>query len=194
MMRVGAAVLAAGGSRRLGQPKQLLIHRGTALVRAAAEHICGAQLAARAVVIGASARDVRAVLAGCPVEVLENAEWAEGMASSIRLAVAWAEARACNALLLLLCDQPKLDAQHLDRLIAEHERSHLPVASVYAGKCGVPALFPGSFFAELGSLHGDVGASRLLNDGRAVARVPWPDGEFDVDTREVAERDLDRGI
>jgi len=189
-MRVGAALLAAGASRRLGRPKQLLIHRGKALVLAAAECACEAQTSVRAVVIGAYGHEVRAALAPAPVEILENPTWADGMASSIRIAVAWAAALECDALLLLLCDQPKLSAQHLDRLIAEHARTRLPTASVYAGKCGVPAIFPRSYFAALGALRGDSGARELLNGDHAISRVSWPDGEFDVDSPEAERRFL----
>ncbi len=188
MTRIGAAVLAAGASRRLGRPKQLLIHRGKPLVRAAVECVCAAQVSVRAVVLGSSANEVRAVLADCRVDILENSEWEEGMASSIRRAIDWADAQRCDALLLLLCDQPQLDAEHLNRLIAEHAQSRLPVASIYAGKCGVPALFPRSWFAKLGALQGDSGASRLLNAGGPLAGVPWPEGEFDIDSVENARR------
>ncbi len=155
---------------------------------AAAEHICQAQTTARAVIVGANAEAVRAALTPCSAEVLVNDKWAEGMASSIRLAVAWAEMRECDALLLVLCDQPKLDARHLNRLIAEHELAALPVASFYAQKQGVPAIFPRSSFPDLAALRGDFGASKLLNGKAAVARVLWPEGEFDVDEPDAEQR------
>jgi molybdenum cofactor cytidylyltransferase len=114
-----------------------------------------------------------------------NPDWEEGMAASIRVAVSWAEQRKSDALLLALCDQPRLSAAHLDRLIAEFERTGLPVASYYAHKSAVPALFPRSLFEALASLRGDSGARELLNDGRRLSRVSWADGEFDVDTVEA---------
>ncbi len=111
------------------------------------------------------------------------------MAASIRVGVAWAQRHESDALLLALCDQPQLSSAHLDRLIAEFERTGLPVASYYAHKSAVPALFPRSLFAALAELSGDSGASRLLNDGRPLIRLSWAEGEFDVDTAE-AEREL----
>jgi molybdenum cofactor cytidylyltransferase len=112
------------------------------------------------------------------------------MASSIRAAVSWARDSNCDALLLTLCDQPRLSATHLDQLLREHEHSGLPVASQYAGKNGVPALFPSAYFGRLGELRGDSGASFLLNGSLPVASVPWPDGELDVDTLETARHVL----
>jgi len=190
-IRVACAVLAAGASRRLGHPKQLALHRGEPLVRLASECICRSRATAAAVVVGAHAGSVSAALSGLPMEVLPNPAWEEGMASSIRVAVSWAEQHQSDALLLALCDQPRLTTAHLDRLIAEFERTGLPVASHYAHKSAVPALFPRSLFLALARLSGDSGASRLLNDGRPVGRVSWPAGEFDIDTIQ-AEQELAR--
>jgi CTP:molybdopterin cytidylyltransferase MocA len=131
---------------------------------------------------------VRAALADLQIEILNNDAWSEGVASSIRAAVRWSEARKCHALIIALCDQPKLTPAHLDRLIGEFERTRLPVSSFYAGKNAAPALFPSSSFDELNALCGDVGASALLNRGTPVTSVPWPDGEFDVDTTDAERR------
>jgi len=186
--KVACAVLAAGASRSLGCPKRRPLHRGEPLVRVAANCICQSRATWAAVIVGAHAGSVRAALGDSPIEVVPNPDWNLGIASSIRVAVSWADQHGCDALLLALCDQPRLSAAHLDRLIAEFEHSHLPVASHYAHKSAVPALFPRSLFAALAALSGDSGASQLLNDGRAVRRLSWADGEFDVDTLESERR------
>ncbi len=180
--RVACAILAAGASRRLGHPKQLLLHGGTPLVRLAAACARQSRAAACAVVLGAHANAVQAAVAGLDVDVLENEAWSEGVASSIRTACAWANRLGSDALLLALCDQPRLTAQHLDQLIGEYERTGLLTASSYAGKNAVPALFPRAHFATLAALHGDTGASPLLNGAAHVHAVPWADGELDIDT------------
>ena len=123
------------------------------MVRLASECICRSRTTAAAVV-GAHAGSVSAALSGLPMEVLPNPAWEEGMASSIRVAVSWAEQHQSDALLLALCDQPRLTTAHLDRLIAEFERTGLPVASHYADKSAVPALFPRSLFLALARLSG----------------------------------------
>jgi CTP:molybdopterin cytidylyltransferase MocA len=123
-----------------------------------------------------------------PIEILDNPDFGEGIAASIRSAARWAKQRACQALVLALCDQPKLTAAHLDRLILEYERHHLPIASRYCGKNAVPALFPETSFNELQALCGDIGASALLNGEAPVVSIPWPDGELDVDSPDAARR------
>jgi CTP:molybdopterin cytidylyltransferase MocA len=185
-VQVAAVVLAAGASRRLGRPKQLLVHGGRPLVLSAAECVLHSQAAACAVVVGAHACAVREALALAPIEILENTDFGEGVAASIRVAVGWARARDCQALLIALCDQPKLTAHHLDRLIDEYDRHGLPVASHYSGKNAVPALFPRTYFEDLAALSGDRGASALLNGGGPISSLPWPEGELDVDSPEAA--------
>ncbi|MET0795409.1 MAG: nucleotidyltransferase family protein [Polyangiaceae bacterium] len=184
--RVACVVLAAGASRRLGYPKQLALHHGVPLVRWAALCATRSSAAETALVVGAHADAVSAAVAGVPITLLDNPHWSEGLSSSIRCAVSWAEQRDCAGLLLLLCDQPRLVAQHLSRLIQLFEQGGLTVASHYAGKNAVPAIFPRSDFRELSRLEGDSGAGRLLNGGALVVDVAWPDGAYDVDTEEEA--------
>jgi molybdenum cofactor cytidylyltransferase len=185
--RVACAILAAGASQRLGEPKQLLLHRGRPLVRWAAECAWQSRAAACAVVVGAHRDAVRRALGDLSVSLITNPAWEEGMASSVRAASTWADSVGCDALLIALCDQPRLRFQHLDRLIAEYERSSSLVASRYAEKNAVPALFPRAYFSALAALHGGHGASALLNASGVVATVPWPEGELDVDTKANAE-------
>jgi len=187
--RVAGAVLAAGASRRLGHPKQLLRHRGETLVSLAAQCVARSRATIAGVVVGAQAELIHTAISNLPVEVVRNPDWVRGMATSIRVAVAWAEQHRSDALLLVLCDQPRLSAAHLDQLIAAFEHTGLPAASHYAGKNAVPALIPRALFSALTALEGDSGARRLLNDGRPMTRILWPDGEFDVDTID-SEREL----
>jgi CTP:molybdopterin cytidylyltransferase MocA len=194
---IGAALLAAGGSTRLGQPKQLLQLAGVPLVQHVLTQLLAADVEHTAVVLGCEAERVASALtpqdaARAPVtspiqadrrfDRLINDDWREGMASSIRCAVRWAAAHGCEALLLVACDQPKITTAHLGALCARwHERGGA-VASAYANTLGVPAIVPASWFTELTQLRGDRGAGARLRADPHVQIIPWPDGALDVDT------------
>lgn len=175
------AVLAAGGSRRLGIPKQLVPHRGRPLLEAVTSAACAAPVARVAVVLGARAAEIEGCLSSLDVDVLVNRQWQLGLASSIRCATSWAMARDAAALVLVSGDQPHLDAAHVAALLAAHRTGGRAVASVYSGVRGVPALFPHSYFPRLLELRGDTGAAKLLRDSDVVDEVPWPEGAFDID-------------
>jgi CTP:molybdopterin cytidylyltransferase MocA len=188
--RWACAVLAAGGSRRLGRPKQLVPFRGRPLVRHVVEQACAAGCEEVAVVVGAHARPIADALEGLPVRLLVNRAWEEGVASSIRVATTWARDEGLDALAFALADQPGLSASHLDRLATAHREGAARVASAYGGAVGVPALFDARYFDRLMALHGDRGAARLLgeHDDRPAVAIPWPEGAIDVDTPSDLER------
>ena len=181
-------VLAAGGSSRLGRPKQLLRSAGRTLLARAIAH--GAEISAGRVVtvIGADAHRMRAhVRRNAPTtRCVYNADWRSGMGSSLALGIR-AVPRSATAVMVLLCDQPKITAQHLRRLTRRHLRhnANTIVASRYRDRCGVPAIFPRRAFSALRALRGDHGARALLNSadsGFPVAAVDLPEAACDVDT------------
>jgi CTP:molybdopterin cytidylyltransferase MocA len=188
--RVGAVVLAAGGSTRLGRPKQLVTLHGEALVRRAARAALEAGAAPVVVVVGAGAAEVRAALAGLPdVDVVENADWADGMASSLAAGLRVLEHAGVAGALLTLADQPRVQARDLSALLAAFAAGAGVAAAEYAGTVGAPAVVGRARFAELLALRGDRGAGGWLRGlGSAVTRVPVPGAAFDVDTPEDVAR------
>ncbi len=184
-MSVACAVLAAGGSRRLGRPKQLLsVHESSTLVRWAAQCACGSRCWPVSVVVGAAASDVTDAVGSLPVDVVTSFDWREGIAASIRAATHWAVDREATALMLCVCDQPHLSTRHLNALWRASEAGRRLAASHYAGKPGVPAVFPARDFGTLIALHGDEGAASFLRAAPGVVHVPWWEGEIDIDTPE----------
>ncbi len=183
---VAAIVLAAGASRRLGQPKQLLMNGGETLlarsIRLAYEAGAGPVL----VVLGAHLESIRAVVALNDAIVVINEKWEEGIASSIHAGLNELEAIAHDArgALILSCDQPRLTAAHLHALIESFAAQTEPsiVASAYARVQGIPAVFPSFAFPHLLALRGDRGARALLTQPPCPLMVlPFEGGEVDID-------------
>jgi CTP:molybdopterin cytidylyltransferase MocA len=134
-----------------------------------------------AVVLGAHAAEVGAAVARLPVVCLLNAEWADGMGSSVRVAAGWARDAALDALMLVLVDQLRLSSGHLDAIRAASDQGQRIAASAYQGVLGVPAIFPRRFFPALQALKGDSGARQLLRGNLPITAVSWPAGIYDLD-------------
>ncbi len=183
---VGAVVLAAGSSSRMGRPKQTLRFRGESLLRRAALAALGAGCRPVIVVTGANAELSRRELDGLDVREVFNPHWETGMSSSIRAGVerlVGADAGA-GAAVLLLCDQPHVTAEVISGLVAAHRATRSPVvASTYGGSFGVPALFDKALFAELALLEGGAGAKQVIKRHASEAHfLPFTGGGVDVDT------------
>lgn len=177
-MPVTGIILAAGASARFGSPKQWQVLRGETLL-------------ARAVRVAreAGCEQVIAVLrpgdsiAGA--RVVENADAAEGVSTSIRAGIL---AAAGERVLIMLCDQPLITPEHLRSLMAIEAPI---VASNYAGTIGVPAVFDARFAGELTALTGDRGARGVIEAHRAeVVTVPFEAAAVDIDTLEDLSRFL----
>jgi len=184
-----AIILAAGASRRLGQPKQIVrIGNETLLertIRVALESGCEPLI----VVLGSSAERIVETVNLRNVRVIFNSDWERGIASSIVAGVAGCQELipGLSGLMLLVCDLPKLGARHLRRLKEEFNGANQTaiVASSYEGITGIPAIFPVSQFPNLLALKGDTGARQLMkNPACALISVPFPEGKVDVDTPE----------
>ena len=188
MPSVGLILLAAGGSRRLGTPKQLVRDgRGRSLIRRAADAALGSACRPIVAVLGAAGAEVQQELAGLPVRVVINDAWETGMASSLKAGLSALEAEGpSEAVVVMLCDQPMVTAPLLDSLIAAWEVSgHDLVACEYDSVLGVPALFGRPLFGALASLEGDQGARRIINTHPGhQSRIAFPGGGVDVDTPE----------
>lgn len=192
MTGVGAVILAAGSSSRMGSPKQILPFRGESLLRRAALAALGAGCFPVIVVTGAYAVLSRRELEGLDVREALNPRWETGMASSIGAGLEGlldADPNAAAAV-FMLCDQPHVTADVLSGLAEAHRVTGSPVvASTYGGSFGVPALFSRSLFAELAGLEGGGGAKQVIERYASEACfLPFPGGEVDVDTRDDFSR------
>jgi molybdenum cofactor cytidylyltransferase len=181
---VAGLVLAAGGSRRLGRPKQLLPFGGATLLDHTVATARECEFDQLIVALGGSADDVRAAVDLSGADVVVNEGFGEGCSSSIAAATVVLDARA-DALVLLLGDQPGVTRATVRALIAGRGDAELAVCR-YADGRGHPFAFARPVFGELAALHGDKAVWKLLDRrGDAVCEVPVPGPvPLDVDTWE----------
>jgi molybdenum cofactor cytidylyltransferase len=185
-MAVAAIILAAGASRRLGQPKQLIGFRGESLLERALRLAHEAGAAPVLVVLGANFAPICAAIPFKDAIPVFNEKWEHGISTSIHAGLNEADVRAPQAsgALLMACDQPRLSADHLRALMqtfADHAQQSI-VASCYAGTHGIPAVFPRSVYGKLHALHGDRGARALLvKPPCPLITIPFEGGEIDID-------------
>lgn len=195
---IGAVILAAGSSSRMGSPKQTLQFRGRSLLRGATLAALGAGCHPVIVVTGANAELSRHELDGLTVREVLNARWESGMASSIRAGVKGlvdADPDTAAAV-FMLCDQPHVTADVISGIIKAYRATGRPVvASKYGGSFGVPALFSRTLFAELAGLEGVDGAKQVIRRHASEAHfLPFQGGEVDVDTPDDFSRLLVKDV
>jgi molybdenum cofactor cytidylyltransferase len=175
-------ILAAGRSSRLGLPKQLLQFKGKSLLRHVAETALDAHAAEVIVILGFEADRMKHELDDLPVRIFTNADWEEGIASSIRAGITSLPATIDGAL-LMLCDQPFVTSDLLKSLISACGTARPIAASGYDESIGVPACFDRSLFHELTSLSGDSGARGIIGRHRdMVTTISFPQASIDIDT------------
>jgi molybdenum cofactor cytidylyltransferase len=161
--RIGAVLLAAGLSRRMGSNKLLATLNGKPMVRHAAEALIAAGLAPIRVVLGHDADAVRNALSGLDLNFETNPNYEEGLASSLSCGITSIESQIDGAL-VALADMPLVKPTQLRALIDAFSQAEGPAIGVpvFAGKQGNPVIWSRTFFSELKSLTGDRGAKALI--------------------------------
>jgi molybdenum cofactor cytidylyltransferase len=190
--QVAAIVLAAGRSTRMGGPNKMLAElHGKKLVRIATEQALASKASEVVVVTGHQAELVEQALKGLKVKFVRNADFAGGLASSVKAGIA-AVSKDADGAVICLGDMPLIDARLVDRLVEafDPDRGNLIVVPVAEGRRGNPVLWSRRFFSELLTLDGDIGARHLIaKHAEAVAEV-LVDGEgafLDIDTPQALE-------
>ena len=201
-MKHVAIVLAAGGSARLGHPKQLLTRDGEALVHRAVRLAAATHPARLLAVTGAHAHDVEAMLQVIAVdyrlELVANPDWERGLSTSLAAAASALHDVDAPAL-ILVCDQPALQEHHLRELLvgAAHSRPGC-AATRHGERLGVPAVVSAELLQGARQLRGDVGLGARLGALDGVWTLDAPELALDLDTPDdvseaVARGWLDRG-
>lgn len=172
-MSATIVVLAAGGSRRLGQPKQLLVYRGATLLDATLATARAAGLGQVVVALGGAADAVREQVDLRDVDVVLNPDFGAGCATSIRTALTRVRADA-EGVVLLLGDQPGVTVDTIDALVAG-AGDHAVGVCAYDDGLGHPLWFHRMMFDTLSGLHGDKAVWKLVDVGDETGDDPGYD-------------------
>ncbi len=197
-MFVTGLVLAAGGSRRLGEPKQLLPFKATNLLGATLQVARDCGFDQLIVTLGGASEQVRGRVELTGLEVVENPDFGTGCSSSIRSALGVVDPRS-DGIVLLLGDQPGVASASVRSLLAAASGLAAPIAvSRYDDGRGHPFWFGRELFGELAGLHGDKGVWKLIESGRhpvrevdAAGNIPLDVDDWD-DYRALLVQEADR--
>ena len=184
MNNIGIVILAAGASSRLGKPKQNLLFRGKTLlnhaIAVAKQTNCGPVV----VITGAYIPDAD-YQKDSSIYFVHNADWENGIASSISLGVNYFEKIDFNikGIILMVCDQPYVTARLLIQMISDQYNTNKPIiACSYQDTLGTPVLFEKVYFEILTNLKGDEGAKRIIYENlESIKAIAFDKGHIDID-------------
>jgi molybdenum cofactor cytidylyltransferase len=190
--RIGAVVLAAGMSKRMGQAKQLLRLNSGTLLEQAIRNVSGASVDEIVLVLGFAAEQIYAQYEDRKdLRIVVNESYALGMASSLHVGLAALEATIA-ASLIVLADQPLVRSATIDRIIEEYRRTQAQIViPMYRGFRGNPVLLDRSVFPEVMALQGDIGCRAIFGSHlEGIVKVEVEDAGIllDVDSKEDYER------
>ena len=184
--QVALILLAAGESRRMGTPKQLLSYKGSSLIGHAATTAVASNCTPVIIVLGANSDRISAEIKDLPVQITYNDQWRQGMSMSIARGIKTLLEMKVNfdAIIVALADQPLITATVYDRLIDIY-RLNRPqtIASNYSNTIGVPALFDRILLPELLKMKQQGGAKQLLHKySDRSFNLDLPEAAIDIDT------------
>lgn len=181
---VAILILAAGESKRLGFPKQLVRHKGKFLIEHILDIAANSNCTNINTILGANAKLILEKTSLKNTKIYVNQNWAYGMGASLSFGIQKIqESYAVDAILILLCDQLLVSTKHINDLISSYTKYNQIVASSYESTLGVPAIFPGKYFDDLMKLDKDKGAKQIIYDHlEEVIGIEYAKASVDIDT------------
>lgn len=194
---VGVIILAAGASRRMGSPKQLLEIDDQTLIERAITITQALTNQETVVVLGANAEKIIPFIPTLPaLDFIINENWEQGMGTTLKAGLAFLLSKEMDlsAVIVMVCDQPYLSTSKLQELIDTYQKTEANiVATTYNHLKGVPALFSKDLFSQLLDLDKDEGARKIIKryEGK-VEVIDFPKGIYDLDTPKAYQAYLER--
>jgi len=180
-------IVAAGASRRLGRPKQLVeLESDLPLLQKLIDIVLNIPMLDVRVVLGANAEEIQKKIIWKNVRIIHNPNWQQGMGSSISSGIYSLEEKIYSGVIISVVDQPFLSKaifeRILDKVVLGKEQI---ILSQYLNGSGPPVYFSGHFFSELKKLTGDAGAKPIVSRNRGVIdKMPFDLGHIDIDSEE----------
>ncbi len=182
---ISTIILAAGESKRMGQPKQLMSLGSTTIMEQTVDNFLSSAVDQIIVVLGYRAEELAKLIDDRPVTIAVNPDYAQGMGTSIAVGLSLINGQT-QGIMLALADQPFVDSEVINQLVANFKvRDKGIVVPVYRGRRGHPVIFDIKYRGELSRINGDTGGREIINrhydDVREVA-VDCEGVCIDIDT------------
>ncbi len=184
---LSAILLAAGESKRMGKPKQLMPLGQSTLLEQAIDNLLGSSVDETIVVLGHKAEEIVKAIANKPVKIVINPDYSQGMSTSIIAGLIMVDPRS-QALMLAMGDQPLVASSTINQLIDAFNKNRKGIAvPTYRGRRGHPIIFDIKYKTELLMLKGDIGGREIIHNHPNDVLMVAIDSESvisDIDTQE----------
>lgn len=188
-MNIGVVILAAGESKRMGVPKQILPIFGVPMLKYFVDEVLDTEAHPVTVVVGANKTKIVPLLENIPIGIIDNPEWQKGMGSSIKMGLvgSYLITKGFDGLIFMTSDMPFVNSAMINKLIetAREFPEKTIIASKYSGTLGIPVLYKKERFEDILDMKAEHGAKQFFNKyPEEIVTVDFDLGAVDLDTKE----------
>ena len=188
-MNIGVVILAAGESKRMGVPKQILPIFGVPMLKYLVDEVLDTEAHPVTVVVGANKTKIVPLLENIPIGIIDNPDWQKGMGSSIKMGLvgSYLITKGFDGLIFMTSDMPFVNVDVINKLIktAIEFPDKTIIASKYAGTLGIPVLYKKERFEDILDMKPEHGAKQFFNKyPNEIVTVDFDLGAIDLDTKE----------